>query len=239
MPPKKEALGVFVYAPVLTRDDRRSIEIVHALERALPGVFLEWTVSSKRQLVTIPQRDVWLVNNRKNGGFQLVCNNDERYPVMMSGGERPAMRGPNGQAILDVHAQVPLDANGIAAAANVLEGIAESARAIWGHASLQGFGSEVAQQIRHSVHGPEYSPRGLPMLKLPWHLPAPAIPYHLGWLNYWSAAAAQAIGFPDPSRDAELLSHARRTPSGGWVVPLTEAPLDLDTPSHLDVLRGC
>ena len=39
---------------------------------------------------------------------------------------------------------------------------------------------------------------------------------HLGWLNYWSAAAARAIGFSDPARDAELLSPARRTASGGW-----------------------
>uniref|UniRef100_UPI001F0797E6 DUF5953 family protein n=1 Tax=Myxococcus vastator TaxID=2709664 RepID=UPI001F0797E6 len=62
------------------------------------------------------------------------------------------------------------------------------------------------------------------------------IPYCLGWMNYWSAAAAQAIGFPDPARDADLLSRARRTASG-WVVHLTDAPLDLDNPAHLDALK--
>ncbi len=66
---------------------------------------------------------------------------------------------------------------------------------------------------------------------------SPEIPHHLGWLNYWSPAAAEAIGFPDPARDVELLSRARRTPSGGWVVPLTDAPLDLDNPTHLDALK--
>lgn len=40
-----------------------------------------------------------------------------------------------------------------------------------------------------------------------------------------------------PARDAEQLSRARRTASGGWVVPLTNAPLDLDKPSHLDALK--
>jgi uncharacterized protein (UPF0261 family) len=65
---------------------------------------------------------------------------------------------------------------------------------------------------------------------------APEIPHRLGWLNYWSGAAAQAIGFPDPARDAELLSRARRTVSGGWVVRLTDSPLDLDNPAHLDAL---
>ncbi|RKG95179.1 hypothetical protein D7X32_39845 [Corallococcus carmarthensis] len=85
-------------------------------------------------------------------------------------------------------------------------------------------------------YGPEKPPLGLPALKLPEAIPAPEIPRHLGWLNYWSAAAAKAIGFPDPSRDAELLSHARRTATGGWVVRLTEDPLDLGDRAHLAAL---
>ncbi|ATB32633.1 hypothetical protein MEBOL_006121 [Melittangium boletus DSM 14713] len=66
---------------------------------------------------------------------------------------------------------------------------------------------------------------------------SPEIPHRLGWLNYWSAAAAQAIGFPDAARDADLLSRARRTATGGWIVSLTEAPLDLDNPEHLGALK--
>ena len=65
----------------------------------------------------------------------------------------------------------------------------------------------------------------------------PEIPYDLGWLNYWSAAAAQALGFPQPARDAELLTRARHMDSGGWVIPLTDSPLDLDNPAHLDTLK--
>ncbi|QAT84603.1 hypothetical protein EJ065_3034 [Corallococcus coralloides] len=94
----------------------------------------------------------------------------------------------------------------------------------------------MAQQFRHPGDALHVSPHGLPSLKLPWDRPTPEIPYYLGWLNYWSAAAAQAIGFPDPARDSELLSRARRTASGGWVVQLTDAPLDLDNPAHLDTL---
>ncbi len=56
-------------------------------------------------------------------------------------------------------------------------------------------------------------------------------------MNYWSAAAARGIGAPNPARDTELLSRARRTATGGWVVRLTEAPLDLDNPTHLDALK--
>jgi hypothetical protein len=77
----------------------------------------------------------------------------------------------------------------------------------------------------------------LPALKLFEHISSPEIPYYLGWPNYWSAAAAQAIGFPEFARDAELLTRARRTASGGWVVQFTNAPLDLDNPAHLDALK--
>ncbi|KFE68666.1 hypothetical protein DB31_7903 [Hyalangium minutum] len=83
---------------------------------------------------------------------------------------------------------------------------------------------------------PHVPPRGLPALNLPKHLRSSEIPHYLGWLNYWSAATAQALGFPDPARDADLLSRARRTATGGWVVRLTETPLDLDNPAHLEAL---
>ncbi len=49
--------------------------------------------------------------------------------------------------------------------------------------------------------------------------------------------ATVIAGFPDPARDAELLSRARRTATGGWVVQLTDAPLDLDNPAHLNALK--
>ncbi len=87
------------------------------------------------------------------------------------------------------------------------------------------------------VRKPGVPPRGLPALRFPDHIRSPEIPRRLGWLNYWSAAAARAIGFPDPARDADLLSCSLRTETGGWVVRLTDAPLDLDNPAHLDALQ--
>jgi hypothetical protein len=95
---------------------------------------------------------------------------------------------------------------------------------------------EIAGQTLDPVQKPGVPPRGLPALKFPEKIRSPEIPHRLGWLNYWSAAAARTIGFPDPSRDADLLTRARRTATGGWVVRLTETPLDLDNPAHLDAL---
>jgi hypothetical protein len=233
----RKKFGVIVYAPALVGNDRRALDSVHGIEKALPGLRLEWEVSEEGRLNALPQRDAWLIERIEDGGFPLVCNGDESYPVTVNGRERPGLLSPGGQAQFEVHAKLPLDESVIASAAAVLEGVAEGARAYWGHASPYGYGSEVAQQFRRSPHGSECSPRGLPMLNLPEKLPAPEIPWFLGWLNYWSAAAAEAIGFPDPARDAALLSRSRRTATGGWVVQLTDTPLDLDNPAHLDALE--
>jgi hypothetical protein len=229
-------LLVAVYAPAFVDDDGRPLAVAHGMERALSGLRLEWKVSKEGHPIPLPQRDAWLAEMARHRKFPLLCNGDESFPVTVQGLVTPASQAPGGQPLLDVHADLPLDASVIAGAASVLEGVAEGARAFWGHASPQRFGLEVAQQLRRTTPGPERSPRGLPMLKMPWHLRSPEIPYHLGWLNYWSAAAAQAIGFPDPARDAELLSRSRRTATGGWVVQLTDTPLEYDNPAHLDAL---
>jgi len=204
--------------------------------RPVISVVLRQALTKGRQLAALPQRDEWLAEATKDGEFPFLCNGDESYPVMISGLQKPASLSSGGQSLFELHAKLPLDAAGLAAAADVLEAVAEGARAYWGHASPEGYGSEVSEQMRQSTHGPERSPRGLPMLNLSRHIHSPEIPHYLGWLNYWSAAATQAIGFPDPARDAELLSRARRTASGAWVVQLTDAPLDYDNPAHLDAL---
>ncbi|RKH99478.1 DUF5953 family protein [Corallococcus sp. AB038B] len=233
----QSTLDVIVYAPALTIKDGRTLAVVHGMERTIPGVRLEWRVADDGRLISLPQRDAWLTEETKDGSFPLVCNGDESYPVTIYGLQTPARRAPGRQPLLDVHAELPLDEAVIAAAAEVLVGVAEGARAFWGHATPSSAGVEIARQTRDPVHKPGIPPRGLPALKLPEKIRAPEIPHRLGWLNYWSAAAAEAIGFPDPTRDADLLSRARRTESGGWVVQLTDAPLDLDNPAHLDALQ--
>jgi hypothetical protein len=236
MPAAINDLGIIVYAPALVGNDGRPVVVVRAMEHALPGVRLEWTVSDDHQIIPLPQRDAWLARTMGDGGFEFVCNNDENYPVTVFGSALDAMFGPGGQALFEVHAHLPLDAGGTAGAANVLEGIAEGARAFWGQATPFEARVEISRQTRDPLRKPGVPPRGLPALRFPDHIRSPEIPYYLGWVNYWSAATARAIGFPDPARDAELLSRARRTASGGWIVPLTVAPLDLDDPAHLEAL---
>jgi hypothetical protein len=230
-------LTFIVYAPALVGKDGRSLEVIHGMEKALPGLRLAWRISEGGRPIALPHRDAWLAERTQDGKFPLLCNGDESYPVTVNGRERSGRLSPGGQPQFNVYAELPLDEAVISAAVALLEAVAEGARSFWGHASPYGYGSEVGEQFRRSAHGPERSPRGLPMLNLPEKLPAPETPWFLGWLNYWSAATAKTLEFPDPARDAELLTRARRTATGGWVVQLTDAPLDYDNPAHLDVLK--
>jgi hypothetical protein len=233
----QEHLVLTIHASALADADSRPITIARGMEQALPGLRLNWELSSTGQPIALKQRDNWLDASTLDGQFPILCNGDENYPIMLHGMKTLAGNAPGGQVLCTIHAQLPLDASTTTAATSILENIAEAASAFWGHLSQGGLGLKVSEQRRHSAKAPEHSPHGLPMLELPWKLSSPAIPSHLGWLNYWSEAAARAIGFPDPARDADLLSRARRTASGGWVVPITDTPLDFDIPAHLDALR--
>jgi hypothetical protein len=230
-------LGIIVYAPTFSSDEGRALVIVHGMERALPGLRLGWTTSETEDLIALPHRDEWVASNGTNGGLPFLCNDDDHHPVTVAGWENPNGLAAGSPPHFEVHADLPLDAAGIAAAADVLEAIAEGARAFWGHATPFDAGVEIAEQTSPTLEGPPCPPRGLPALELPEKIRSPEIPHRLGWLNYWSAAAARAIGFPDPARDAALLSRSRRTATGGWVLRLTDAPLDLDNPAHLDALQ--
>nr|WP_128796336.1 DUF5953 family protein [Corallococcus coralloides] len=233
----KKYLRLAVYAPALGRDDGRPLAIVHGMESAVPGLRLEWTNSDTNELIALPQRDEWVASSKTDRGLPFLCNDDESHPVTVAGWESPGRLAPGSRPRFEVHADWPLDEAGIAAAVDVLVTTGDSARAFWGYVDPEGVAGTVAQQFRHPGDESPAPPHGLPSLKLPEELRSDEIPHFLGWLNYWSAAAAQAIGFPDPPRDAELLSRARRTASGGWVVQLTDAPLDLDNPAHLDTLK--
>ncbi len=206
------------------------------MERAVPGLRLGWTTSEKGDLIPLPHRDEQVETDRTDNGFPFLCNDDENRVVTLTGWENAMGLAAGGPPHFEVHATLPQDVAGIAAAADALEATAEGARAFWGHVLPSGVADAVAQQYRHPGEEHPMPPHGLPWLKHSRCIPAPEIPHYLGWLNYWSAAAAQALGFPDPARDAELLARARRTPSGGWVVRLTDAPLDLYNPAHLDAL---
>jgi hypothetical protein len=230
-------IAISVYAPVLAGEEERPLAIAQEMERALPGLRLGWTTSEKEDLIPLPNRDEGIATDKANGGFFFLCNDDEDHLVTLSGSENSLGLAADGAPHFEVHASLPFDTASIAAAADVLAAIGECALAFWGRATPFNAAVEISRQTIDPVRKPGVPPRGLPALRFPDYIRSPEIPHDLGWLNYWSAAAAKAIGFPDPARDAELLKRARRTATGGWVVQLTDAPLDLDNSAHLGALK--
>lgn len=103
---------------------------------------------------------------------------------------------------------------------------------------------EIALQRQYAMHGAESSSveiaRGLaallPRLRFQTVDDIGGAPARLGWLNYWSARAAGAIGFPDDSKDQRLMPLARRLDDGAWFVKLTAEPLDVMRPDHVEAL---
>jgi hypothetical protein len=230
-------IAMIVYTPALAEKDDRTLAVVRGMERAQPGLRIGLMISDEGQLIPLPERDAFVARESSRGKMPLLCSTDDNFQVSVTGWGKQAGICPGGRAQFEFHVALPLSAEGSAAAAGLLEAVAENGCAFWGHATPASAAWDIARQTKNLPDDFEPPPRGLPVIKSPGALRSPEIPHRLGWLNFWSAAAARAIGFPDAARDAELLTRARRTPSGGWVVRLTDAPLDLDNPSHLDALK--
>jgi hypothetical protein len=81
--------------------------------------------------------------------------------------------------------------------------------------------------------------RVLPRIGFEYYPPnykLPLLPQRLGWLNCWSPEVAEHLGFPDAQKDADLLPLCHQLPSGHWIVRLTEDPLDLTRPEHVEAI---
>jgi hypothetical protein len=117
---RQRTLLLIVYAPALVDNDGRTLAVVHGIERALPGVRLEWELSQAGRPIALPHREGWLAEASARGKFPLLCNGDESYPVTVTGWGRPARLSAGGQPQFEVHAELPLDAASIAAAVDML-----------------------------------------------------------------------------------------------------------------------
>jgi hypothetical protein len=71
------SLVLIVYAPSLMDDDGRPLAVVHGIERAFPGVRLEWELTKAGRPRVLTQRERWLAEAALRGEFPLLCNGDE------------------------------------------------------------------------------------------------------------------------------------------------------------------
>ena len=93
---KRRTLIFIVYAPALVGKDGRALEVIHGMEKALPGLRLAWRLSEGGRPIALPHRDAWLAERTQDGRIPLLCNGDESYPVTVSGRQIPAILSPGG-----------------------------------------------------------------------------------------------------------------------------------------------
>jgi hypothetical protein len=94
-------------------------------------------------------------------------------------------------------------------------------------------------QWGHSREGISRGPSTSNLPRFKYHdLSANEQPDILGWLNYWSAATCEYVGFSSLQPD-ELLKLSYKTKGGAWLVKLTPEPLDVSLPAHMRILEDC
>jgi hypothetical protein len=107
---QQTTLHLITYAPALVSKDGRTVDVIHGMEKALPGLRLKWRLSDSGRPIPLPQRDAWLLESIEDGEFPIVCNGDKSYPVTVSGMENPGLLSPGGQPLFEVHAKLPAGA---------------------------------------------------------------------------------------------------------------------------------
>jgi hypothetical protein len=217
------------YAPPLSAGDDRLVRMVRAVERVLPWAELRFHMPDGATApVPLPNRDRWLLDAAAGGELPFICNNIEGRAVTMS--QREVGPYLNRLPVLLVSAKFPPEPDVWQHAANLVAAVGVALDAWWGNASTVNTGAALSHQIVGDTPDPDRPPPGLPALEVDDE--KCDVPDILGWVNYWSKEAAARIGFPDPARHAELLERARQVEGGGWVVQLTDEPLDIDFRPH-------
>ena len=229
---RRNPLDMQWYIRPLVVGDDRTVQAVHAIEQVLPWAPMRFEVSEEGIPIALADRDRWLLDAAARGEFPLIANNDETRAVTISALPVDAAEYPPSQ--LQAHAQFPAEPEVLQHAAELLAVVGVALGAWWADACQLSTGARIALQTILDFPDPGRPPPGLPGLAL--HLDGPEVPYHLGWVNYWSPTTCARIGFPDPARHAELLQRARLVECGGWVVQLTDESLDLNIPAHLQAL---
>src|SRR5262245_7268664 len=119
-----DQIVVVVQAEELLASDDRPLAAVRGLERAVPGLKMEWRISQDGKPIALPHRDVWLAEGLARGRVQTLCNGDENYPITLGGLRDLAQERPQWKLV----AHFPVRGPALSAALDILEQVAEGAR---------------------------------------------------------------------------------------------------------------
>jgi Family of unknown function (DUF5953) len=224
------------YAPPLTESDDRPIGLLQAIESVLPQDRMDYTISPEGTPIQVQDREAFLRASALRREISLLCNGIEKRLVSVSGHSIAAVLAPARAPLLDVAIALPETPDYVHQSDELLFRACERLQAFW----AVGSPNETAAIIGAQTVFPwiaSQPPLGLPALLPPQQLTTALLPHRFGWLNYWSAETARALGFPDGGTNAHWFAGARRSTNGAWLLKLTELPLDLGAPQHLQRLK--
>jgi hypothetical protein len=233
----EQTLTALLYAPPLVPGDDRPGRAVAAVERVLPGTSLDSELGGQEGPLAVEARERLLASGVARGQIPLLGNRDETQLVSIDGVLLPSVASPRGVPILEVHLSLPDQPAFTGRTADLLAAVGAALSAWWGAALPPASAGPIGSQTVHPGR-PQPPQLGLPPLRPPAELPDPAVPQRLGWINYWSAETAARLGFPDAARDGDWLARADALAGGAWILRLTDDPLDLGRPDHLEALQA-
>jgi len=232
----RSKLTLVAYAPPLEVGDDRPSALLEAFEKLFPEDRMNYTVSTEGVPLAIQNREAFLQSGALRGEIPLISNGLEDRHVSVFGHAIPAVLTPGGAPLLHIAIVLPETIEYVLKANQLLLRACERMRAYWGVGSPNETAAKITEQTVFPGI-PIQPPLGLPALLPPQQMASPILPQRFGWLNYWSAEAASALEFPNDSNDAAWFAEARRGADGGWILKLTDSPLDLTIPEHLERLK--
>jgi hypothetical protein len=238
-----DKLVVVSFAPPLAAVDSRPVVVARAIEETWPDERMVWELRRRRgkkyeydPVEHDEDRDAWLCGEAGDGRIPFVTNAVDDRLITLSGLTEAASLGSGGVAQLYVFGELPGTPPFLERAPAMLARLVSGLDAHWGMVTPEAAHLEIASQVIPAGSG-DTPPRGLPPLLRSFdELDGPNLPHRLGWVNYWSSATAARLRFPDERRDQEWLGRAQQT-AGGWIVRITDEPLDLERAEHLDALQ--
>jgi hypothetical protein len=217
------------FAPPLEFGSKRAEPAVRAVEAAWSLHLVFEVTEDGTRIPRDRERTAYLASDPR-GALPFLATPDDEPHATLTGVVEPGLLAPGGVDELHVHGVLPaLEA---AQAAEGLKRFSTALGASWAMLTPPAAHAIIVEQVV-APESEDVPPLGLPRLDLGEHLPR-HVPRRLGWLNYWSNAAAAALGF---AGDDTAFASVRRIP-GGWLVQLTREALDLACTDHVEALRA-
>ncbi|HEY6034603.1 MAG TPA: DUF5953 family protein [Kofleriaceae bacterium] len=217
------------FAPPLALSDPRALTVVRAVEHAW-GLHLTCSIEADGSRIRHETDLEQYLASDTDGGLAFLATPDDEEDATLTGLVEPDCFAPGGVDELHVLGWMPMRPTPVVAAG--LEQAADALQASWAMLTPGPAHAVIVLQVIAPT-STDVPPAGLPRLDAAEFL-AVDVPRRLGWISYWSDRAAANIGFDG---SADVFASVTRVASG-WIVQLTNDPLDLDRGDHLRALRA-